>query len=116
MQNLGSKNFDDSTYIRHICQTFPPSKFYAIRYCVDSQNEWHHDQQYLKAANFLQQHCFISFLLEFIKNDNSKASKSISISVETFLAKHDSLSLFVFSLLNVRHKCQVVHPRSYSSV
>ena len=32
MQNLGRKNFDDSTCIRQICQTFPPSKCYAIRY------------------------------------------------------------------------------------
>ena len=35
MQNFGRKNFDDSTCTRQICQTFPPSKFHAIRYvCV----------------------------------------------------------------------------------
>ena len=32
MQNFGKENFDDSTCIRQICQTFPPSKFYAIWY------------------------------------------------------------------------------------
>ena len=34
MQNFNRKNCDDSTCIRQICQTFPPSigKFYAIRY------------------------------------------------------------------------------------
>ena len=32
LQNFGRKNFDDSTYSRQIRQTFPPSKFYAIRY------------------------------------------------------------------------------------
>ena len=33
MQNFGRENFDDSTCICQIRQTFPPSKFYAIRYC-----------------------------------------------------------------------------------
>ena len=32
MQNFGRKNFDDSTCVRQIRQTFPLSKFYAIRY------------------------------------------------------------------------------------
>ena len=32
MQNFGRENFDDSTCIREIRQTFPPSKFYAIWY------------------------------------------------------------------------------------
>ena len=32
MQNFGRVNFDDSTCIRQIRQTFPPSKFYAVRY------------------------------------------------------------------------------------
>ena len=32
MQNFGRENFDDSTCIRQIRQTFPPSKFYAIWY------------------------------------------------------------------------------------
>ena len=31
VQNLGRENFDDSTHTRQICQTFPPSKFCAIR-------------------------------------------------------------------------------------
>ena len=42
---FGRKNFDDSTCTRQIRQTFPPSKFYAIRYslalrlfsCFDSE-------------------------------------------------------------------------------
>ena len=32
VQNFGRKNFDNSTYTRQIRQTFPPSKFCAIRY------------------------------------------------------------------------------------
>ena len=32
MQNFGRENFDDSTCICQIRHTFPPSKFYAIRY------------------------------------------------------------------------------------
>ena len=34
MQNFGGKNFDNSTCIRQIRQTFLSSKFYAIRYYV----------------------------------------------------------------------------------
>ena len=34
MQNFGKKNFDDSTCTCQICQTFPPSKFYAIHYLL----------------------------------------------------------------------------------
>ena len=32
MQNFGTKNFDDSTSIHQIHQSFPLSKFYTIRY------------------------------------------------------------------------------------
>ena len=32
MQNFGGENFDDSTSICQIRQTFPPSKFSAIQY------------------------------------------------------------------------------------
>ena len=36
MQNFGRENFDDSTCIQQIRQTFPPSKFYAIGYlCIN---------------------------------------------------------------------------------
>ena len=35
MQNFGREIFDDSTCIRQIRQTFPPSKFYAIRYYIE---------------------------------------------------------------------------------
>ena len=31
VQNFGREKFDDSTRTRQICQTFPLSKFYAIR-------------------------------------------------------------------------------------
>ena len=36
MQNFGRENFDDSTCIRQIRQTFPLSKFYAIRYILST--------------------------------------------------------------------------------
>ena len=32
VQNFGRENLDDSTRTRQIRQTFPPSKFFAIRY------------------------------------------------------------------------------------
>ena len=32
MQNFGRKNLDDSTSIRQLCQTFPPSKSVFVLY------------------------------------------------------------------------------------
>ena len=34
VQNFGRENFDDSTCTHQIRQTFPPSKFCAIRYSI----------------------------------------------------------------------------------
>ena len=35
MQNFGRENFDNSNVFVKIRQTFPPSKFCAIRYCLN---------------------------------------------------------------------------------
>ena len=61
MQNFGRKNFDnsDSTCSHQIRQTFPPSKFYTIRYnnkvkLVNTPYDMH-SQDYTIPGNFRQQ-------------------------------------------------------------
>ena len=54
-------------------------------------------------------------MLDFIYS-NYKAWESIGISLEIWSTEHESLALFVFSVSNARHECQVVDTRAYSSV